>query len=761
MVIGVSKALRIASCTNCRVALIHSFTAISGVPLLSTLQYSQSAIAVKRQARFFSNTLQSAAQDSEIPQSNDKLIIEDVDADGSHIQPEGLKDESEASSLPWYLQVDKPLSIQRPLSERQRIPDLPESSPAILQPLLQQISVDLGLDDLSLLDLRELDPPPALGANLLMVIGTARSEKHLHVSADRLCRWLRSEYKLRPDADGLLGRNELKLKMRRKNRRAKLIGSGNADDDFDDGVRTGWVCVNVGVVGSPADNIIEESKDEGFVGFGRQTEGMKIVVQMLVEEKRKELDLEKLWGGIKRRQSLAISGVVEDTTDHGIEDAPEEAMTQYTPSSIVASAPAAKESRTLSHRPFAVQAPASTLSSRRFHTSSRTYVAETARPSHDSSEPPFSILSRAPPILDLDLVRQEVLTLMKNGDFSGVSQTVRESQGQNQDLSNTQQQNLLMECTKQYLISMPLNDALRELGDGPTDFISTPFLTFMQSIDSAFPSGEEWDFRVWFFCFARNIGHKGYDLQGLYDLFEQLQLSGTIITKEMYLNILRSVLAPLSEMQGHELPPRALEMAVEVFQEMQSSHISVLSSEVFIILHEAFLKPPEGNLDYSDGRFLKFPNASQITFDLPTLEPSPMSKKLQSLMQVLDVQITETEDLVRLLDIYARNYDWPAFWNLWRSVPRNRASRGLDLYSYMFGRVAQMGHQKGCITVLRSWISEMDRELPGVRLDEGILEGVKACLFIADPSFQAAKLNNQDAKGEWLPLWRRCYPTKG
>ena len=80
-----------------------------------------------------------------------------------------------------------------------------------------------------------------------MLIGTARSEKHLHVSADRLCRWLRSTYKLRPNADGLLGRNELKLKLKRKAKKAKLLGS-STDENADDGVRTGWVCVDVGVV---------------------------------------------------------------------------------------------------------------------------------------------------------------------------------------------------------------------------------------------------------------------------------------------------------------------------------------------------------------------------------------------------------------------------------------------------------------------------------------------------------------------------------
>ncbi|KAL8719641.1 MAG: hypothetical protein Q9181_008038, partial [Wetmoreana brouardii] len=167
--------------------------------------------------------------------------------------------------------------------------------------MLQQMSVDLGLDDLSLLDLREIDPPPALGANLLMVIGTARSEKHLHVSADRFCRWLRATHKLSPYADGLLGRGELRLKLKRKNRRARMLNSVGASDrsNTDDGMRTGWVCVNIGMIEDGRTVEQQEDihqKDDDYVGFGGESSGVKVVVQMLTEEKREELDLETLWG---------------------------------------------------------------------------------------------------------------------------------------------------------------------------------------------------------------------------------------------------------------------------------------------------------------------------------------------------------------------------------------------------------------------------------------------------------------------------------
>ncbi|KAL8870717.1 MAG: hypothetical protein Q9174_003299 [Haloplaca sp. 1 TL-2023] len=220
----------------------------------------------------------------------------DTEAIGNQVEKEGA---GTTDSQPWYLQVETPQQERKTLADRQRLPDLPSEPPPLLQPILEHISVDLGLDDLSLLDLRDIDPPPALGANLLMIFGTARSEKHLHVSADRFCRWLRTAHKLTPYADGLLGRGELRLKLKRKNRRARMLNSVGASDssNTDDGIRTGWVCVNVGMIEDGEQRRREPMIQEvsGYVGFGSESSGVKVIIQMLTEEKREELDLERLW----------------------------------------------------------------------------------------------------------------------------------------------------------------------------------------------------------------------------------------------------------------------------------------------------------------------------------------------------------------------------------------------------------------------------------------------------------------------------------
>ncbi|KAK0620482.1 hypothetical protein B0T14DRAFT_521528 [Immersiella caudata] len=201
--------------------------------------------------------------------------------------------------VPWYLEVEPPI---HPTLVRQAppLPDVPEGAPRLAKPLVQYISGELGLDDVEILDLREMDPPPAIGPELLMLFGTARSERHLHVSADRLVRWLRGRG-ITAKADGLLGRNELKTKLRRQARKAKMLGSSAGIRTEDDGISTGWICVNLGTIGS-SDKEIEILNEAGEpMGFGVPHTGSTIVVQIMTESRRQELNLEHLWEGQLRR----------------------------------------------------------------------------------------------------------------------------------------------------------------------------------------------------------------------------------------------------------------------------------------------------------------------------------------------------------------------------------------------------------------------------------------------------------------------------
>lgn len=159
---------------------------------------------------------------------------------------------------------------------------------------------------------------------------------------------------MRPFADGLLGRNELKLKLRRRNRRMKLaqsvgnttaFGGEDGTSGYDSGITTGWICCNLGAVDAAvmpeerSDEAMIEGVDDGqrqdriehtllsqkdqeriledeeaeyknpnnddfkYRGFGSVSNAPRIVVQMFTEEKRLEMDLEGLWETrIQRRE---------------------------------------------------------------------------------------------------------------------------------------------------------------------------------------------------------------------------------------------------------------------------------------------------------------------------------------------------------------------------------------------------------------------------------------------------------------------------
>ncbi|KAF2645525.1 hypothetical protein P280DRAFT_465342 [Massarina eburnea CBS 473.64] len=286
----------------CRKAIARSST--PALPQCSTLRASYTP-STSFQRPISSTTIRRAAEKNDLATEDPEFSIPEsvsMPAESTSDDLNLATESAEANQpvpLPWYLQNRPALSPQQAAI----IPDLPPNPPPLLSTLLDYIANTAGLDDIAILDLRHLDPPPALGPKLIMLICTARSEKHLHVAADRFCRYLRREHHLRANAAGLLGRNELKIKLRRKAKRMKMLANVGAIEqgNIDDGIRTNWICCTLGKIEAhpedvdmPGDNVKE------FVGFRDITPGVNIVIQMFTDEKRAETDLETLWGGVLR-----------------------------------------------------------------------------------------------------------------------------------------------------------------------------------------------------------------------------------------------------------------------------------------------------------------------------------------------------------------------------------------------------------------------------------------------------------------------------
>lgn len=294
---GIAPGLRATGCSACRRSALRTFIgsfrpARLHQPAIRSRPLSQAAPTFSTFSTFRAT-----------PRLlNNFAIEEDVKpVDEENAEPDAS--DTNGSEVPWFLEVEPPRHPTL-LHEPPPLPEIPEGAPALMDPMLKFVSEDLGLDDLSLLDLREVDPPPALGPSLFMLFGTARSERHLHVSADRLVRWLRG-HGITADADGLLGRNELKTRLRRKARKAKLLGNPGIEPGGSDGISTGWICVNLGTIGSS--HVETEIVDDfgKITGFGVADTGDTVIVQVMTESRRKELDLERLWTGMLKRTGKA------------------------------------------------------------------------------------------------------------------------------------------------------------------------------------------------------------------------------------------------------------------------------------------------------------------------------------------------------------------------------------------------------------------------------------------------------------------------
>ncbi|KAH8750821.1 hypothetical protein F5883DRAFT_578987 [Diaporthe sp. PMI_573] len=439
------------------------------------LRHQATRAALATRARFFSSQKAVDETGPEIKaeaESNGKSAAAAAEDKSQTSQAEKAGGQEE----PWYLQEEPPRHPSL-VQHSQPLPEVPESVPLILHDLVHYAAEDMGFDDLRLLDLRTLDPPAALGPNLIMLFGTARSERHLHVSGRNLLSWLRKKG-IQAHADGVLGPNEFKIKMRRKQRKAKLLGTAATPKGNDDGITTRWICTNLGTISSGSQELVEY---ETPTGFGTKQTGTTIVVQAFTESKRKELDLELLWSRILARRG--DDNLIADDLEYTEADAHPNELSLFTEGG--------------SPKVFA------TPSQRRFFSTS-------PRQPHQVTDPPTS-----------DSIPNPVNPTLDPAAF--IASKVAE-----------------LERLQAQFASFDYEDALNALEHSNTGQPSVYISAWNQAIKRLRPE-HSWQFRLWLCVAGRQLGLRRFDLTHLRELVHEMELLGIICHRGHYIEMLQIV----------------------------------------------------------------------------------------------------------------------------------------------------------------------------------------------------------------------------
>ncbi|EKG10784.1 hypothetical protein MPH_12095 [Macrophomina phaseolina MS6] len=710
-------------CNACRSNFIRSFVSIAGVEIpASGLPHAR---ATTRSFTTIPLRLSDARSRKDIQQPETELSSEELPA------PSNTQD----ASVPWYLQVDapgRPLDAStNPLADRQRLPDLPEHPPPILERFLQYVSVDLGIDDLSLLDLRHLDPPPALGANLLMLFGTARSEKHLHVSADRLCRWLRSEYKLSPHADGLLGRNELKLKLRRKARKARMLSNVGVSESSlaaDDGIRTGWICVNAGSV-KPAESAPKAvQQTEGFVGFVGQSEGVNIVLQLFTEEKRVELDLENLWNGVlktdrRRRDAQTPPEAAEQVVDE-----------MHNPNGAVLA-----DQNTVKQPHQSPQAkPQAPLQARAYHTSTGRLFGTRLALERDGKHSQANTWSRT---------RKSPMSTRSDHGMP-MKDRIAPSELKKQAKPDQHAEAIALANKLEELHQMSPKEKLEALGEGSGRDRKnlTPFLKEFYGHIPEFPDVLHYEALLQLYLTAHSLNHSGYPVFVIHDLLEEMQVAGVRVPERMFLASIRALLSVEHPSEFNEASSRRrYQIVFALLYAMQGHSYPSLTDEVILMLHDSVSTlSSDLNARHKDAVVAK----KRAAFN--------QSARHELLHQVDMLELPlKPETYAHLLRSYAILGDMKGMWHVWTSTALAMQPRSAQMYAIALNGVAFTGHQVNCIRALRDCLATMPQEIPPVELKDDVREAVMRCLLVVEPSVD--KTWEQGVReGEWVKLWDRC-----
>lgn len=596
-----------------------------------------------------------------------------------------------AQDVPWYLQEEAPPVRDRPSTEA-ALPELPDDSPEMLPAMLEYTYKDLGLDSLKIYDLRGMEIPAALGANVIMIVGTARSVKHLNVSADRLCRWLRSQYKLSPYADGLLGRNELKIKLRRKAKRARAASAAGAMvDEKDDGITTGWICVNAGVVDEGASTT--QLSDVGIEGFGNLDLGTSVVVQIFTEEKREDVDLDGLWEATLAREGRKN---IRESENASKNTAPPRSM-----SDGFGSTPGRR---------------------RGFHTMRRLAGPEMSSVG-SGLESGFAGMG-APS--------------SQGGAAAAASQ-----------LTPTSLLQILSELPAESAraeLGSGTNDRLS------TIFLRL----FYNNHAARYSAQERASFRLKLFSIAVSMQHPAYSKDSLFQTFSDFLRDGYDLPDDLGFDVISALLTPqpvetVTEDSALKITNANLELALSVLDRLSLRGVPILNMRMFNILFQAVgvsSPTPQPLGELRPNGVAQHSAKAQLTDT-----QKQILSRLSKLFSAANVPFV-AEDARQLMKTLFRHGDYDGFWRLWRQFPLKGANRTQDDYVNLFQLHAELGEELRARECISTGVSLMNEETPAIVLQGPIVTAIMHCILVADPNLQAR--DEDSPPSFYLPLWTKC-----
>ncbi|KAL1969750.1 hypothetical protein VTN77DRAFT_8303 [Rasamsonia byssochlamydoides] len=287
---------------------------------------------------------------------------------------------------------------------------------------------------------------------------------------------------------------------------------------------------------------------------------------------------------------------------------------------------------------------------------------------------------------------------------------------------------------------MPPEKVKEELGNGPDDRDSTPFLQlFYTKLSNAHPA-ESSEARLKLLSVGASVQHPLYTKELIWETFEEHTCYGYPLSDELAFEVVSAFLTPRSvDTPGGRtasLPDGDKELALRVLDFLSLRGTDVLNMRVFNLLYKA----------------ASFTESGPAGVSQQTEGGNSDVSRVARVMAALDLLFDPDEARVQM-ELRFKNKDFEGFWKLWNSFPFHEVPRRRKDYELLFRLHAELGDPIRARDCVSTWGQMMEREEPPVTLWGEVVKHVMACIRLADPSIPG---KSGTASSSISRLWNRC-----